>query len=276
MTRSGFTLVELLVAVVVAGILGTALTRLLVNDSRFVARQEAMLSARRTARTATNWSAVELRMVGRGGLRIAARESVTVRVPYVFGIVCGRVSGDEILSLMPSDSLSTATAVPSGLAWRRSDGTWSVDNSISVGASSDSTICQADSIRVVPGGRTVEVSGIPGGFPNEPPPGSLAYLYQDVTYAFAPSVDIPGRTAFWRRAGTQAAEELVAPLDTASAFGFLDDASMVASPLPPTDLTTVQGLELRIVGESEETPRDASEPVEFELTTQIRFMNWYQ
>jgi hypothetical protein len=129
---------------------------------------------------------------------------------------------------------------------------------------------------VVPGGRTVEVSGIPGGFPNEPPPGSLAYLYQDVTYTFAASNDIPGRTAFWRRAGMQAAEELVAPLDTASAFGFLDDASMVASPLPPTDLTMVQGLELRIVGESEETPRDASEPVEFELITQIRFMNWYQ
>jgi hypothetical protein len=215
-------------------------------------------------------------MVGRGGLRAAARESVTVRVPYAFGIVCGRVSGDEILSLMPSDSLSTASAVASGFAWRRTDGTWSTDNSISVGASIDSTTCQADSIRVVPDGRTVGVSGIPGGFPNEPPAGSLAYLYQDVTYAFAPSVDIPGRTAFWRRAGNQDAEELVAPLDTTSGFGFLENASMVASPVPPTDLTAVQGLELRIVGESEETPRDASEPVEFELTTQIRFMNWYQ
>lgn len=43
MTRRGFTLIELLVSIVVAGILGVALTRLLVNDSRFVERQDAML-----------------------------------------------------------------------------------------------------------------------------------------------------------------------------------------------------------------------------------------
>jgi prepilin-type N-terminal cleavage/methylation domain-containing protein len=276
LTRSGFTLIELLVAVIVAGILGTALTRLLVNDSRFVARQEAMLSARRTARTGMNWAAVELRMVGRGGLRAAARESVTVRVPYTFGVVCGRVSGVEILSLMPSDSLSTATASPSGLAWRRNDGTWTIDNSVSSLPSNDSTTCQADSIRVVPGGRTIQVSGIPGGAPNEPPSGSLAYLFQDVAYWFAASVEIPGRTALWRKAGVQASEELVAPLDTSSGFGFLVDASMTPTPVPPADLGTVQGLELRLVGESEETPRDAAEPVEFPLVAQIRFMNWYR
>lgn len=277
MTRSGFTLIELLVAVVIAGILGTALTRLLVNDSRFVARQEAMLSARRTARTGMAWAGIELRMVGRGGLRAAARDSVTVRVPYAFGIVCGRLSGNEVLSMMPSDSLSTSTAVPTGIAWRRGDGGWTTDNSITVLTSGDPSVCAADSIRIVPDGRTIAVSGVPAGAPNEPPPGSIAYLFQDVTYWFAASVDIPGRMALWRRAGSQASEELVAPLDTASSFGFLRDAaSMVATTLPPSDLTTVQGLELRIIGESEETLRDAGEPVEFPLVAQIRFMNWYR
>ncbi len=273
--RAGFTMIELIVAVVVAGILGTALTRLLVNDSRFVARQEAELSARRSARTALNWAAVELRMVGRDGVDAAAPESVTVRIPYAFGVVCGRVSGNEVLSLMPSDSLSTATAVADGFAWRQSDGTYQFDASVGVIASTDSTTCPADSIHVVPDGRVAEVTGVPSGIPYEPPPGSLAYLYQRVTYKFAPSVDIPGRVGFWRKAGTQAYEELAAPFDTSSGFGFLVDATADAQDSPPGSLDDIQGLELRLVGESEDTPRQATEPAEFPLVSQIRFMNWF-
>jgi prepilin-type N-terminal cleavage/methylation domain-containing protein len=274
--RDGFTLIELIVAVVVAGILGTALTRLLVSDSRFVARQEAMLGARRSARTAQNWTATELRMVGRNGVEAAARESVTVRIPYAFGIVCGRVSGNEVLSLMPSDSLSTATAVADGFAWRRSDGTYQFDTSIGVVASVDSTTCLADSIRTVPDGRMAEVTGIAAGVPYEPPPGSLAYLYQRVTYKFAPSADIPGRVGFWRKAGSQAYEELAAPFDTSAGFGFLIDATPNAQDSPPGNLNDIQGLELRLVGESEDTPRQATEPAEFALVSQIRFVNWFQ
>ena len=273
--RDGFTMVELIVAVVVAGILGTALTRLLVNDSRFVARQEAELSARRTARSALNWAAMELGMVGWDAVDAAAPESVTVRIPYAFGVVCGRVSSNEVLSLMPSDSLSTANAVADGFAWRQSSGFYQFDTSIGVLASTDSTTCLADSIRVVPGGRLVEVSGIPSGVPYEPPPGSLAYLYQQVTYKFAPSGDIPGRLGFWRRAGSQAWEELAAPFDTSSGFGFLVDATLTAQPTPPGDLADIHGLELRLIGESEDTPRQATEPAEFALVSQIRFMNWF-
>lgn len=108
MTRRGFTLIELLVAVVVAGILGVALTRLLVNDSRFVERQDAMLSSRRTSRTAMNWVVTELRMVSNGGLVGAAPDSVTVRVPFAFVMTCGRVGGLQIMSRLPVDSLSYA------------------------------------------------------------------------------------------------------------------------------------------------------------------------
>ena len=44
MNRRGFTLTELLIATVVMGILGFILARMLVQDSRWVARLEAILS----------------------------------------------------------------------------------------------------------------------------------------------------------------------------------------------------------------------------------------
>lgn len=273
MKRAGFTLVELLVAVVVAGILTTALTRLLVNDSRFVARQEALLSARRTARTAQNWLAVELRMVGVEGLRAAAPDSITVRVPYAFGVACDRVGSVHIVSLVPSDSLAYASAAPSGIAWRRSSGVWVFVVGIGVLPTTDSTTCVADSIRVLPGGRLVALSGVPSGPPFRPLPGSISYLYQTVTYRFAASVDLPGRIALWRRVGAGVAEELAAPFDARSGFAFLTGTSLTAQASPPSLLSTVRGIELRLVGASETTPRGASGPSTFPLVAQVRFMN---
>jgi prepilin-type N-terminal cleavage/methylation domain-containing protein len=273
LSRRGFTLVELLIATIVAGILGTALARLLVNDSRFVARQEAMLSARSTARTAMNWMATELRMIGDSGLVAASGTSVTLRVPYAFGVVCERSSNLLVISLMPTDSLAYATALADGLAWRRPSGEYQSIPGVGVSASSDSAACALDSIRVVPDGKLVGLSGTPAGAPHQPPAGSIGYLYQTVTYRFAASVDLPGRIGLWRQAGSAADEELVAPFAAAAGFGFLVGASLDALDAPPADLETVNGLELRLIGESEFTPRGASGPQAFELITQLRFAN---
>lgn len=273
MNRMGFTLIELLIATIVAAILGTALARLLVNDSRFVARQEAMLSARRTARTGMNLANVELRMISDGGLLDASPDTVAVRVPYAFGMACDKAGGLLYVSLLPVDSLAYASATPDGLAWRRSNGVYAFLNGVGVAASTDSVVCAADSIRVVPDGQMLELSGVPSGAPNQPEVGSIAYLYQNVSYKFAPSTDLPGRLGLWRKASGAAYEELVAPFDTSSGFGFLVGSSTTALTSPPADLTTVSGLELRLVGASEFTPRGATDPQIFDLVTQVRFAN---
>ncbi len=72
MTRRGFTLVELLIAMVVTALLGVALTTLLISDSRFVSRQQAMLQARMAARASMNVMTVELQLVSDSGLIAAA------------------------------------------------------------------------------------------------------------------------------------------------------------------------------------------------------------
>ena len=273
MNRRGFTLVELLVGSMVMAILGTALVRMLISDSRFASRQEAMVSARRAARGALNVMAPELRMVSNGGVIAVSRDSVRVRVPYGFGMIC-RPNVSEMrthASLLPPDSLAYASAQAEGVAWRSAAGTYVFVSGVSVGTQS-SSLCAADSIRVVPGGKAIYISPSIAA-----PVGSVFYLYQTVTYRFAPSSTLPGRVALWRRAGAAAAQEMVSPFDTTAGFRCLIGGGLVPVNCPPVGgVGVMRGIQLRLVGASERTPEGRATPERFDLTTSLPFVNGLQ
>lgn len=258
---------------VLMGLLGTILARILINDSRFVARQDAMLSARQAARAAMNAVSVELRMVAQGGLLAASRDSVVARVPYAFGMACQTLAGTVIVSIVPADSLTYARATPDGLAWRDPwTGVYRFATLSGVVASSRASICAADSIRVLPGGWTVDIAGVPGA--QRPPAGALVYLYQTLAYRFGASAELAGRRALWRRQGTAGTyEEIVVPFDTAAGFAFLVGPSLAVQEAPPADLATVRGLELRLITESETTVSGTGDPERFRLVTRVPFLN---
>jgi type II secretory pathway pseudopilin PulG len=253
---------------VVMAILGSALARILINNSRFVSRQDAMLSARAAARSAMNTMLAELRLVSNGGLLIASRDSVRVRVPIAFGMLCRTTGGSTIASLMPYDSLMYATASLDSLAWLDSLGTYNAVGGISVSVSTAQAACDADSIKVVPGGRLVALSR-----PNVGQPGRLFYLYQAVTYRFGASSEMPGRRALWRQPGGGSAEEIVAPFDTAASFRFLVGARLTPTATVPAVLDSVRGLELRLIGASDYAPQGTTRFQTFDLTTNVLFLN---
>jgi prepilin-type N-terminal cleavage/methylation domain-containing protein len=276
-TRRGFTLAELLITMVVMGVLGTALARILISNSRFVSRQDAMMEARATARAAMQAIVTELHMVPDSGLLMATRDSIQVTVPYAFGMTCLPTSGSAtVAALMPTDSLMYASATAEGMAWRDAAGAYRQQiPGVMVAPSTNVGQCTGDSIRVVPGGRLIAMSNIPGA--RMPPSGSVFYLYQIVTYGFMTSVDVPGRLGLWRRVGTGAFEELAAPFDTSAKFALLMgpfmQAQVRAGPLTQTSRDSVRGIELRLTGQSVGTPQGSPGPQTFDLRTTVAFMN---
>ena len=288
MSRRGLTLVELLITMAVVAVLGTALVRLLMGNSRFVNRQDAMMDARMTARAAMNIMVPELRMVSDGGLESATATSVVVRVPYAFGITCRADDENVIASLVPTDSVMFAAASPDGMAWLvDSTGAYAFLTGITVSSSSEQDKCDDASVTVLAGGQLIEVDGAldedqvceedDGDDPEDSdifiPCGSILYLYQRVTFAFAASVELPGRIGLWRQAGSGPNEELAWPFDAAAGFGFLVESALDPLAAPPADLTTVHGLELKLLGESELVAQGDAAPREFDLPTRITFMN---
>lgn len=269
-TRGGFTLVELIVGTVVMAILGTILARMLVQDSRFVSQLEAMMDARQSARAAMNSMAVELRMISSGGLVNASPTTIEVRSPFGWGVACDRDVGDTIASLVPADSMWYASAVSNvdGIAWLDGAGSYQFEPGVSVTSSGNSAACTAEGVSILPGGQLVAVNMV-----NVPAPGTVIYLFQEVTYSFAESSVLPGRIGLWRQAGSAPNEEVLAPFDSTAGFGFFVDPSAAPLVNPPADLSTVTGLELRLHGESAITPEGRTEFEDFQLQTRVTFLN---
>lgn len=281
----GFTLAELLITMVVMSILGLALARIIINNSDFVSRQDAMMEAREVARSAMNVLSPELRLISDGAVIAAHRGSIRARVPYAFGVICNRVA-PTYASILPTDSVMYASATVDGVAWRTDNG-YSVDNSVTIVPEPLTALCTAtpDSIRVLPGGRVIRISGIQSCSsppdPDDPCPGTIFYLFQTITYRFRPSTDLPGRRALWRRTGNAASyEELVAPFDTSARFAFLMGPNMrvdtrlnFTGPSLQTRLDSIRGLELWLVGASQYMPRGTSTYQKFDLRPAVGFLN---
>ena len=121
LVRRGFTLIEIITSLVILGIVGVGFVKLILSQSRFTEGQMAKRNARTVSRNAMNILLTDLRMVeDNGGLQFASRDSVTVRVPVAFGLLCANTAGVATMQILPVDSSMTAMGQYAGWAYRDS------------------------------------------------------------------------------------------------------------------------------------------------------------
>lgn len=269
MRRRGLTLVELLIAIVLLGIIGAGITRLLRSQMRFFASGTNARDARAVSRNALTLTRSELRMVEPNGIVAAAADSITIRLPYVMGVYCSANSA----MFVPTDSLTLATAQFGGYAWRdtTAGALYLYVPSATALADGASALCTDAGLVMIPGGIVLTVSPALGMVPTAAP----FFLWQTVTYKLATSVLVPGRLALWRRAGSAAAEEVAVPLDTASRINFYTTGTTSSSAVP-SPLNTMRGVEFVLVGESERTSPGKTTPEESLQRVSIFFRNAVQ
>ena len=269
----------MMVALLLAGIIGVALTRLIISQARFVALQDGTMRARSGARSALNVMSAELRAIADSGLVAASPDSITLRVPYAFGVACNAISGATVVSLLPGDSALFGAAVASGHAWRDSVGAFHPVEPATGPATVSAAACSVPALTppiatLATAGWVARVVSVSPGRPPTTRPGDIVYLYQKIRYAFAPSASVPGRRALWRTVlSTGTRDEMVVPFDTSSKFQFLVGNAYTPQATPPAVLDSVRGIRIRFVGESETPPEGRTVPVKFDLTSDILFRN---
>ena len=99
--RAGFTLVEVMVAMVLAVILGGVIFQVLRGESRFATVQSARQEAQQNARGALEVLASELRAAQASGLVGATANSVSFLVPRAWGISCGGGTSAQRFAVFP-------------------------------------------------------------------------------------------------------------------------------------------------------------------------------
>ena len=270
--RSGLTIVELIVTMLVVVIVGAAFTRLMVYQSRFFDHQATSREARSVSRGALNVLLSELRMVAvPGGILSATNDEVVARVPYAWGLLCNSTIVASTFSLAPMDSLTYAEPGVAGYAWRDSTGNYAYQSASFTLAPGLAGDCTAAGITTLPGGRVVTVTPV---VPAAAVTGTPILLYRRIRYSFRNSVTLPGRRALWRtNIVTGASEELIAPFDSTAAFHFYVDGSAAPQAVPPALPGTLRGLELRLHGQSENATIATSSPRTAQLQTAVFFMN---
>jgi prepilin-type N-terminal cleavage/methylation domain len=278
--RRAFTLVEILVSLGILGIIGLAFVRLVTSQARFTEGQMALRNARTVSRNSMNIMLTDLRMVqDNGGLRYAARDSVTVRIPEAFGLLCGTTVGQATMQILPVDSAMTEFGYYAGWAFRDSvSGLYNYQEAVTpvpfnTVQNGNSNICtdsalyppptpqgpgilpmsytassgQVRTSRVIKLGDPVTFGAPNAGWP--------IFLYQQVTYKFDSSIAYPHRVGLFRKIRSNTAsgavvDEIIAPFDTSAKFRFYVLNADAAQDAPPADLNTVRGLELVLAGSS--------------------------
>jgi type II secretory pathway pseudopilin PulG len=248
-SRPGTTLTELLITLVVLGILGAGLSRLLVSQTRFITNSEGLSEARRVARGGTNLLATDLRVVeSSAGVVSAAGTAMTLRVPWWIGVSCGPDGGGAATHVVmpPVDSLlySWGSASVSGEAYIDAAGAphyTEPAGSIGVGIYS---VCSGESVDTIPGGRLISITpaitGAAAGLP--------VFLFQRITYSFASSLDYPSDLGLFRTIdATGTTEEVASPFDPTAHFEYYVGGS--ATPVTnPTTGTPIYGVDLSFIG----------------------------
>ena len=280
-------MIELLIAIMILGIVATAMTRLMVVQANFTSSQATLRGARSVSRDAYNILMTDLRMVqDSGGLVMAKPDSIKVRVPMAWGLVCAVTGGYTTVSLIPMDSALFALGTYGGTAYR--DTTSGVfqwfpaTSGDAIVTESNPAVC-TDTTGTNPGiytrsylgrtGRLARVKAMAGA-----PVGTPMFIYQEILYAFDASATYPGKgRGLWRTvtgtgvASTWTRDEIIAPFDTSARFKFYvynKDTSQVAV---PAQISTIRGLDLLLNGLSIRAPSGGTTQKISKVTTAVFF-----
>lgn len=247
--ESGFTLVEALIALVISGVLASALISLLVGQSRFYERTDDQIYAEQSLRASMDMVATELRMASPSDLVSAEADSVTLRFDVMRAIVCDTTGADAVTAFafdqvgnanVTGGSPGTAVSGPYEVPFTYADG-W-LPTEASTGSGPKASCVATGAPSGLPDASYAQLTGWVSGIGSRPEPGSLVRIYGNLQYSFGPSTFFSTRTALWR--GSQ---ELIGPFENGAAFSYVMADGTVQASVSSGDFANVRAIRVTAV-----------------------------
>ena len=231
---TGFSLPELLIALTVGAVVGSALISIIRSQSAYYTRQEDAVIAQQNIRAVYDLMGAEVRLASGADLLLAVPDSVAIRSDVSRAVVCDSTGPDEA-SVFVYDSVSAAN-LPSGFRGLAislpMDSTWSYADGGSLTVldtgNGPRAICAiAGAPSTASDDRYRRLSGFQTAFSRGAPPrGTLLRAYGRLTFSFTSSIGGgPGQSSLRRNS-----QELAAPFGGAAFSYRLSDGSVAAMP----------------------------------------------
>jgi prepilin-type N-terminal cleavage/methylation domain-containing protein len=266
--ESGFTLVEALIALVISGVLASALVSLLIGQSRFYERTDDQIYAEQSLRASMDMVATELRMGSPSDLISAEADSVTLRFDVMRAIVCDTTGADAVTAFVfdPLDNANvtgglpgTAVSGPYEESFAYADA-W-LPTEASTGSGPRASCVATGAPAGLPDASYAELTGWNSGIGARPEPGSLVRIYGNLEYSFAPSTFFSTRTALWR--GNQ---ELIGPFDNEAGFSYVMADGTVQTSVSSGDFADVRAIRLTAIALGDGANRyDVQRPIQLDI-----------
>lgn len=215
--QSGFTLVELMVALVIAGILVGVVFQFLLGQTRFARMQSAREEVQQNARVALDVISSDLRAIGPQGIIAGSANSISYRAPRAWGVICG-YSGGSLAVIFPGPAAPMLKAGSDSLAVGTS---FHQVSDVTGDGSAATTACNTG---VTPNPLVAAAEGrarlynLPAGAPTYQR-GQDAYVYDRLTYDIGTSLGVPG--TWIRRNPGSGAQPLAGPLPASGGLVFV-------------------------------------------------------
>lgn len=268
--RRGFSLVEMVLVLVLAGIVSTAAVTMFATQNKLNAQMTALGESQESARSAVLLAASELHGAASGSVTDASESSLTLRLPIVVGIVCGWQNPQFKDVYLPLDGVALSDADVDGYAVLSEAGQWDNFSRIPNGnlnrGGSGRLRCIAE------GGGAAGVDTDYSTLRVDGDIGTPVMLYRDVTYYLAPSALNSTRRGFFRATGGQAIE-LAHGFTDASHFEYqLADTTWLTS-VRTNELSAIEAVRLVVEVEGETRSGPASGSATFELVREVQLRN---
>lgn len=237
----GFTLVEILVAMVVAGILAGSVVMLLVRQNDFYGQNDETIFAEQSARAVADLISSELRMASPGDILAADDTRLELKFDVLQAIVCGTSGSDVYLFLYQQTDNAN---LPTGRGTTYSNpysSSWAPDYDGFDGSGSQSSTARTeceDAGAPDTGSsdqyRTADWSG-----KTLPEQGAVVRVFGTLTYSIDASTFSNGLAI--ERNG----QELVSPFAEGARFVFRDDAgAALSTPVSSSELADIRSVRL--------------------------------
>ena len=245
--RAGFSLIEVLLVLALAGAVSSAAIWLFIKNSRFYDRSDETIGARENLRATIDLLAAEVRQAAPADFLAAASDSLSIRFDLSRAIVCDSTAPDQAAlvqfdtvraSNVPSAFRGTAISEPYDSSFTFLDG-WRLFL-IGKGSGPRAACLARGSSADLPSSRFREMSGWRNRYGKLPPAGSFVRIYGRLSYRFSPSSFEPG-LGVWRNG-----QELASPFAEGSSFSYILEGGAEQSAVPAEALGRIRAVRIRL------------------------------